>query len=141
MDARQPGSVEVRRIGANLPPAISLPDLRFAQTLACLVTDYQRRVNEHQRIVKASRAVCPVDRLLDAAGPATIENLALCIEERHPGFICRQISAARSPSKIDTQKPCNSHLRVVPHCPLTPCHADINILICLRPADRAVAAT
>ena len=56
---------------------VSLPDLRLAQPLARLVGDHERRVGEHDRVTVSSGGVRPARGLLDAACPASVQDLAV----------------------------------------------------------------
>jgi hypothetical protein len=43
LHARQAGRMDVRRISADPPAAVSLPDLRLGQALARLIANHERR--------------------------------------------------------------------------------------------------
>jgi hypothetical protein len=64
LHARQPRGMGVRGIGADLPAAITLPDLRLAQPLAGLVAEDERRVGEQDGITVSGAGVRPADGLL-----------------------------------------------------------------------------
>ncbi len=68
----------IRRLGADLPAAASLPGLRLADPLARHVADHQRRVGEQDSITVSGCAVRPADGLPGAACPAGVRDLAGC---------------------------------------------------------------
>jgi hypothetical protein len=107
--------MEVRGIGADLPAAISLPDLRLAEPLARLVGDHERRVDEQDSITVSGCAIRPADRLLDAACSARVEDLAVPVDNRHAGLIGHKVGTAFPPGKVNTDEPSTCHTEVVPH--------------------------
>ena len=106
--------MEVRRIGADLPAAVHLPDLRLAAPLALFVAHHERGIDEHHGIIP-SRVIRPAGCLLDAACPAGVNDLALPVDDRHACLIGQKVSVAFSPGKVNTQEANICHPNVVSH--------------------------
>ena len=76
----------IRRSGAYLPAAAPLPGLRLADPLARHIADHERRVGEQDSITVCGCAVRPADGLLDAVCPASVQDLAVPVGNRHAGL-------------------------------------------------------
>jgi hypothetical protein len=94
-----------------------LPDLGLAQPLAGIVADYQRCIDEHERVAAAGRSVGPGEGLLHTASPASVQDLAACIDHRQASLIRRELSTTFTPGKIHAEIASSYHLRVLPHYP------------------------
>jgi hypothetical protein len=107
--------MDVRRISTDLPAPVPLPDLRLAQPLARLVGDHERRVDKHHSVTVSGSGVRPADGLLDAACPASLQDLAVPVDHRHAGLIGHNAGTAFPPGKVNTDEPRSCHTEVVPH--------------------------
>ena len=107
--------MEVRGISADLPAAISLPDLRLAQALARLVGDHERRVGEHDRVSVSGGGVRPADGLPEAACPVSVQDPAVPVDDCHAGLVGHNVGSTFPPGKVNTQEASTCHTEVVPH--------------------------
>jgi hypothetical protein len=92
-----------------------LPDLRLASPLALFVAHHERSIDEHHGITVSGCVVHPGDRLLDAACPASVNDLARPVDNRHARLVRQKVPVAFSPGKVNTQKAHVCHPNVVPH--------------------------
>jgi len=117
-DTGQPGRRQAGGAGADLPPAVTLPDLGLTRPLAPLVADHQRRVHEHHRIPGTGRRAGPGDSVLDATHPARVQDPAAGVDHRHARLVSGKTGAAFPPRQVHAQIPSRRHPRVLPHRPL-----------------------
>ena len=110
LHARQPGRMGIRRIGADRPAAAPLPGLRLVDPLARHVADHERRVGEQDSITVSGCAVGPADGLLDAACPASVQDLAVPVDNRHAGLVGHRVGMAFPPGKVNTDEANSSHM-------------------------------
>jgi hypothetical protein len=93
----------IRRIGADLPVAAPLPGLRLADPLARPVADHERRVGEQDSITVSGCAVRPADGLPGAACPASVQDLAVPVGNRHAGLAGHRAGMAFPPGKVKSE--------------------------------------
>ena len=104
LHARQAGRMDVGRISADPPAAISLPDLRLAQVLARLIANHERRVGEQDSVTVSGGGVRPADGLLDAACPVSVHDPAVPVDECHAGLVGHNVGSAFPPGKVNPRK-------------------------------------
>src|SRR5690349_10377372 len=106
--------MEVRRVSADLPPAVPLSDLRLASPLSLLVAHDERGVDEHNSVTVSGCVIRPGECPLDATCPASVNDLAIPVDNRHARLVGQKVPVAFSPGKVNTQKAHICHPNVVP---------------------------